>query len=604
MKKRILVFSSVIVLASLFGIGIFFDTKAENQSEVDKAVVYIKSQAQNTWNTMALSAAGEAETNLDYLKSVSSDQKSAMGYAKYILALTAAGKNPVNFGDENYVEKLKGFYQAGQFGDENLINDDIWAILALGSLGQANISIAQDAKNYILNHKNSDGGWGYGASSDSDTNDTAAAIMSLLEAGESASSSVISNAVNYLKSQQNDDGGFPYSIQSPSDSCSDAWITSAIYKLGQDPVSSNWQKNGKDPVSHLISLQDTDGGFWWQSNGDNKSCTSFALISLLGKFYPVQADNNLHHLRIEGKDNTVCDKNVSGKTALDLIIKGSQICGYNYLISEYPGMGNYLAKINGQESWMYLVNSISPLIGADSYYLEPSDEVLWFTGDWLEKGWFPTKIELTKTDSLAEIYVKYFDSAAKIWKNLEKAGLKVKIGSSELITDNSGKVEVALSGLEEGFYQAFVENQIIDKTGYIRSEKVNLTSGQAPLEHQVGLKVEIEKIKVPAGGKQNEISFSVSPDMLDFGKLKPGQSSAKTLTINNNDSKIYLETEVSGAKVFKDNLNIAEKSWQDFSIEIETGQNKVVPIKLSIPLNYNDNFGSVDGSIIFWAIKK
>ena len=54
----------------------------------------------------------------------------------------------------------------------------------------------------------------------------------------------------------------------------------------------------------------------------------------------------------------------------------------------------------------------------------------------------------------------------------------------------------------------------------------------------------------------------------------------------------------------KDNLNINEKSWQDFSVEIESGKNKIFPVKLNIPLNYNDNFGLVDGSIIFWAIKK
>ena len=119
---------------------------------------------------------------------------------------------------------------------------------------------------------------------------------------------------------------------------------------------------------------------------------------------------------------------------------------------------------------------------------------------------------------LVEIQVKYYDSETSDWQNLEIEGIEVKIGSSGLTTDSLGKTEISLSGLEGGFYQVFVENQVIDGVGYIRSEKVNLTTGEAPTEHQVGLKVEIEQIEAPPGGEQDEISFSVSPDILDFGK--------------------------------------------------------------------------------------
>ena len=289
---------------------------------------------------------------------------------------------------------------------------------------------------------------------------------------------------------------------------------------------------------------------------------------------------------------------------MDLIINGSETCNYDYLISEYPGMGFYLAKINGQDSWMYMVNNISPTIGADSYYLESGDEVLWFTGEWLEKGWFQTKIALTKTEDSAEVQVKYYNPEISSWQNLEKEGIKVKIGLSELITDNFGKVKVSLDGLEGGFHQIFVENQIINEIGYIRSKKVNLTAGEAPASHQVGLKVEIEKIKVLPGGDQDGISFSVSPDMLDFGKLKPGGNSAQNLTINNKDSGIYLETEVGGANIFRDNLDIEGQSWRIFSAEIEKSQSKILPVKLSIPLNYNGDFGLMQGELTFWAIKK
>ncbi|MEK7664672.1 MAG: prenyltransferase/squalene oxidase repeat-containing protein [Patescibacteria group bacterium] len=606
MKKKVLTafFIGALILISLIYPDNFSYIRAENQTEIDKAVSYLKTQPQNPWNTMALSGTGQTE-GFDYLKSVPSDQKSAAGYAKYILALTSAGKNPASLGNENYVERLKSFYQNNQFGEEYLINDDVWAILALGAVGQKNMAMVQSAKDYVLNHQNSDGGWSYSISVlTSDTNDTASAIMALLEAGVSNSSPAMLNAVNYLKAQQNNDGGFPYMAQSSSDTCSDSWVISSVLKLGQDPASQNWQKTGKNAIDHLKSLQDQDGGFWWQAEGDNKFCSPYALIALSENFYPVVASYNLHNLRIEGKDSNICDIEVSGATALDLVIKGSEICGYDYLISEYPGIGLYLAKVNEEDNWMYMVNGVSPIIGADSYYLGTGDDVLWFSADWLENGWFQTESGLTKTDDLAQIQVKYYNIETSSWQKLETEGVKVKIGSSDFTTNSSGIVKFSLNGLEGGFYQIFVEKQIIDGKGYIRSKKVNLATGEVPADHQVGLKVEIEKVEVQPQGKQGEISFSISPDILDFGKLKPGESSVENLTINNGDSGIYLETEVSGANIFKDNLNINGQGAGIFSAKMDFGQSKNFPVKLTVPLSYNNSFGLLEGELTFWAIKK
>ncbi|NQS89682.1 terpene cyclase/mutase family protein [Patescibacteria group bacterium] len=342
MRYKTLKISLVTVLVISIGLINFSNVYSNNQSEIDKAVDYLKSQPQTAWSTLALAAAGETGIDLSHLESAPSEQKSVNTYAKYILALVAAGKNPTSFGAEDYVDKLKSYFQNNQFGDEVLLNDDIWAILALGSIGQENLSIVQEAKDYILNNQNTDGGWGYNLAS-SDTNDTAAAIMALLEAGVADSSTAIQNAISYLKSLQNDDGGFPYLLDSTPDSCSDAWVISAIYKLGQDPTTLTWTKSGKNPLDHLKSLQDEDGGFWWQAEGDNKFCSPFTLLPLLEKSYPVETDYNKHTIRIEGDQNTICNAQVNGGTVIDLVISGSEICGYDYSIIEYPGMGLYLA---------------------------------------------------------------------------------------------------------------------------------------------------------------------------------------------------------------------------------------------------------------------
>ncbi len=596
MKKKIsIIFLATLLIVSFAGIS-------SSESETDKAANYLKSQPQTPWSTMALAANNELGLDLSHLVSVPSDQKSPTTYAKYILALVAAGQNPTTFGDENYVEQLKTYYQNNQFGQEDLINDDFWAILALGALGQENLQMVQDAKQYILNNQNVNGGWGYDLSS-SDTNDTASAIIALLEAGVSASSPVIQNALSYLKSAQNDDGGFPYTLGSASDSCSDSWIISAIYRVKQDPAV-DWMKNGNNPLDHLRSLQDEDGGFWWQVQGDNKFCSPYALLSLLEQSYPVKTDYNKHSIRIEGQQDTVCNIQVHGGTAMDLIVSGAEACGYNYTIVEYTGMGLYLSELAGETSWMFMVNNISPTVGADNYYLNPTDKVLWFSGDWLDAGWHPTRIELTQTDSLITIQVQYYDPVNNQWQNLAVTGVKVKIGSSELTTDNQGKIEIASNSLENGFYEVFAETQIIQDIGYIRSEKVSLKTGETPVDHQAGLMVEIEKIQVPDKGEQTAISFSVEPDLLDFGKLKPGESSNSSLTVVNGQTAIYLEAEVSGASVFQDNLKISEQMWQFFSADIDANQSEILPIYFSIPVTYNDNFGLQEGSIIFWAIQK
>lgn len=601
MRQKILSIFLIIVLITAF--TNFFNVYSESQLEVDKVVNYLKSQSQTSWSTMALAANGETGINLSHLESVPSEQKSPTTYAKYILALVAAGKNPTDFGNEDYVEKLKSYYQNNQFGEESFINDDFWAILALGSVGQENLSMVQEAKEYILNNQNIDGSWGYNASS-SDTNDTAAAIIALLEAGVSPSSSVIQNALSYLKSAQNNDGGFPYLLDSPSDSCSDAWIISAIYKLDQDPTSSDWTKSGKNSLDHLKSLQDEDGGFWWQVEGDNKFCTPYALLSLLGKSYPVETDYNRYNIRIEGQQNTICDTQINGGTVMDLIISGSKVCDYDYSIVEYPGMGLYLAKLAGESSWMYMVNNLSPMMGADNCYLSPDDEILWFSGEWLDEGWFPTKVELTKTENLIEIQVKSYNTINNQWQNLEIEEIKVKIGSSEFTTDDQGKIETSPNILEDGFYQVFMESQVIQGVSYIRSEKVGLKIGMTPSEHKTGLKVEIEKVEAPDEGEQTTISFSVEPAILDFGKLKLGESASSNLTITNGEMEIYLEAEVNGASVFQENLEIDERFWQFFSTEVEVNQSKVLPVQLNIPGSYTGDFGSLEGDLIFWAIKK
>ena len=187
-----------------------------------------------------------------------------------------------------------GFATDVQLGDPSLLNDDIWGVLALLSAGvPASDSVIQNSQAFLLKNQNADGGWAWDVGGVSDTNDTAAAIMALLEFGMTKSDNAIQLARQYLKEAQNLDGGFPYDPKSPfgtdSDANSDSWVMMAVQKLGEN--TEEWTKSPENPVEHLLSLQDEDGGFWWVTPGtsewNNKGATADAVVALSGKSFPI-----------------------------------------------------------------------------------------------------------------------------------------------------------------------------------------------------------------------------------------------------------------------------------------------------------------------------
>lgn len=579
MKKLII----SILIFSLLSLAIFPKLSGQ-ETEIQKAVKYLRTQPADPWITMALVAANEKDLDLNYLKEVAGNL--ATDYEKTILALTAAGKDPRTFGNIDFVAKLKSFYQSNQIGSLELLNDDFWGILALVSAGESiSGQIIQDSKNFILANQNSDGGFSYTLSGQSDTNDTAAAIMALLEAGVKSDNPVILKAIDYLKLSQNDDGGFPYLPGSESDSGSDSWVISAIYKLGQNP--RDWLKNNNNPIDHLKSLQRSDGSFKWISSEDKgyPILTAYAVIALTENYYPI---NRLHHLRIEGENNNICDANAKATNALDIVENGAEICGYTYFI-EQTSWGPYLKKINEEEAhdligWLYFVNFKMPMTGAADYILEPGDEVLWYFGDW---GWKPTKLTLAKqqvkSGSNVEAKVEYFED---FWKPLAEA--QIFVNSQTFTTDNDGEADLIIN--IPGIYQVWAE-----KSGYVRSNRIKLSVGEG-ISQNVQLKVEIIPPVIP------EIAFLLSKSQIDFGKLAPGtQASDQILIQNTGNLRIYLEGIVSEDQIFRENITLDNLVWPDFSTIINVGSEKNVLVGLSIPKDWKV-FGVREGNLTFWAI--
>lgn len=564
-------------------------------ADVSKSVTYLKSQAQDPWITQALIAAGEDNVPTGHLTQVSGNL--ATDYAKTILALASAGKNPKTFGNIDYVQKLKTYFSNNQMGDAGLINDDMWSVLALASVKENNSAEVVASKNFILSNQNADGGWGYAVGGDSDTNDTATAIMALVEAGVSASNSVIANAVLYLHSAQNTDGGFSWSIGGDSDSGSDAWVLSALYKIGQNPVL--WDKNGNNPITHLESLEDTDGGFWWVKPGtsdfNNKAMTAYAVIALSGKSFPVGYYNNQSgnfHLRIEGQNGNICDTYIDGGTALDAIKNASSKCEYSYEITEST-FGAYLSKINdeaaaGMSGWMYFVNNVAPMVGAGDYVLSAGDKILWYYGGW---GWQPTRLSVNNNnpDSGVSITAKveYFNGQS--WLNLE--GATIKGGGQDYSTNNAGE---AIMTLADGYYTFYAV-----KNNFVRSDKETVAVGDA-VSQNINLTVEVDQV----GGAQvagEAIIFEVTPDDINFGKINPGNAGTQKLNIANSGTvNLKVSASVTGNSLFTDNLKLDNNKCSDYSSLLAVNETKEVQANLSVPANYLQS-GVKTGELIFWA---
>jgi hypothetical protein len=247
------------------------------------------------WAVMAIAAAGQNPNDwvsggnsvVTYLRNSAAllDPNKATDWERSLLAIVAAGENPRTFGGIDYVSKVTGFCNGTQIGDVTLLNDDVWGILALSSIGEGQ-QLIPNVKNFIVSNQNTDGGWSWAVGGASDADNTAATISALIAAGEPSGSQVMAKATGYLKTQQQMNGGFI--SEGTTNSAVDSWVINAINSVGQSPIAQDWQKSGVSAVSHLLSLQNADGSFKWTASQPTNPVwmTAYAVPALLGKPYP------------------------------------------------------------------------------------------------------------------------------------------------------------------------------------------------------------------------------------------------------------------------------------------------------------------------------
>lgn len=252
-----------------------------------------ESVAKTAWAVMAISICHDphswkknGKSPIDYIREKLTGELPKMGtadYARTILALVAAGEDPRSFSGFDLVSKLKERVKDdGQIGD--FVYTTIWGIIALSAVGE-NVSKSVE---WLKAQQNEDGGFSWNVGSESDYDDTAAAIQALIAAGESRDSDAIKRAVEYLRGGQNEDGGMRYFGSSASNAASDSWTIQALVAAGINPRS--WVKNNASVVDHLLSLQESDGHFKYTAyQTDNPGyMTASAIMALLGKPFPIK----------------------------------------------------------------------------------------------------------------------------------------------------------------------------------------------------------------------------------------------------------------------------------------------------------------------------
>lgn len=269
------------------------------------------------WVVMAISAGGEnphsqtwqkkGQTPIDYLVKHTDELESMTDYARHLLALATV--NSYEKEKRMLINKLKsnqalnGHFGQVELDEGDFINAHMWTILALTSVGEE-IPQADKAKKWLINAQNKDGGFAWHIGLDSDIDDTAIAIQTLVALGEDPQKSItIKKALKYIKSLQQKDGGFSSGwALSSSNASTDSWVWQALISAGEKYADPHWSIKNKNVATHLLSLQDKSGYFRWMSTEENSSVidTAYALIALAGKSMPVNIDFNKKTQPIKG----------------------------------------------------------------------------------------------------------------------------------------------------------------------------------------------------------------------------------------------------------------------------------------------------------------
>lgn len=220
------------------------------------------------WAAIAFGADGSESSAKDKLKNFLLTDAHAgnnlTDYERRAMALMSLGISPYDGTLVDYIKKITDQFDGQQFGDKNLYNDDIFAILPLLKAGYtAGDPMILSAAKFIISQQSNNGSW-----NGVDMTSAAIQALSLVPQAEGVADS-ISRAKAYLHSQEQNNGGFDNSF-------STSWAIQATNALGD--LAQYWLKD-QYPQDYLASLQASDGGLENQTADANTRvwATSYAI---------------------------------------------------------------------------------------------------------------------------------------------------------------------------------------------------------------------------------------------------------------------------------------------------------------------------------------
>ena len=236
------------------------------------------SALQTDWAAIALAAANPNGSAAQKIKSyLLTDPNplvslnSVSDYARRAMALMSLNVSPDSGVKTDYIKKIIDSFDGRQFGDANLYNDDIFALLVLNKAGYgASDEMIKQAAAFIISKQLADGSW-------NGVDLTAAAVQAFIPLSVlSGVAPATEKAKSFLSKAQKADGGF-------GDTYATAWAMQALAALGEN--AAGWQKNNNTPESYLALSQGADGGLEKNNSYEVNRVwsTSYAIPAVLGK---------------------------------------------------------------------------------------------------------------------------------------------------------------------------------------------------------------------------------------------------------------------------------------------------------------------------------
>jgi len=254
------------------------------------------SELYTAWTALGLAAAGrnpqdvkrDGHSVLDALAGEASTLQGTGDVERTILALHACGVSAYSLSGRDLVsELLRGRSHDGSFGDQ--VNLTTFAIFALRAAGHsAQYSVIAAAARWIEHQQDRNGGFGFATrGSDSDVDDTAAALQGLIDA-EARDTRLLDRVLAFLIGAQNPDGGYPQQPGGESNAQSTAWAVQGLIAGGRDPNGVH-RDGSRSLIGYLESLIAPNGSVRYSRTSAQSPVwvTAEALTALEGKPLPI-----------------------------------------------------------------------------------------------------------------------------------------------------------------------------------------------------------------------------------------------------------------------------------------------------------------------------